>query len=228
VTNNLSPVDPRALTAGSVLLLTAHPILGPALEAALTALDWKVNLQCSWTPQAEHERSEQHLLLVSDGDGSLPASPALGRPASTTSIAVGSRTELATLARALGEGVRAVVDADRPFTDLVHRLHRLLLDTVSGYPTTDTVRQLELRAVTAARLRSLTRRQRQVLAALVRGYTAAQIASREHLSMPTVRSHIRSILAELDTSSQLTAVALTHWASDDPAMIRAFDELHHF
>jgi hypothetical protein len=50
-----------------------------------------------------------------------------------------------------------------------------------------------------------------------RGLAAETIAGRAHLSLATVRSHIRSILVKLDVSSQLAAVALAHrvgWSPD--------------
>lgn len=228
MTNTYFPTAEPTQPLGAVLLLTANTILGPALETALASLGWDVLRQPTWTSQADQDRPGQHLLLVSDGTGSLPASPAYGRAAGSTCIAVGARNELATLIRAMADGAQAVAGADRPFTDLVHRLHELLSKPVSFDRTTEIFDQLESKAATAIRLRSLTGRQRQVLVALAQGHTAAQIAGREHLAMATVRSHIKAILAELDTASQLNAVALAHRACDDPAVLAALDELHHF
>ena len=60
------------------------------------------------------------------------------------------------------------------------------------------------------RLSSLTPRERHVLACLVEGCTAEEIAVGETISLTTVRTHIKAILRKLDVSSQLAAVALAH------------------
>ena len=46
------------------------------------------------------------------------------------------------------------------------------------------------------------------LALLVAGVGATQIGTRRHLSLNTVRTHIRSILVKLGVRSQLEAVAV--------------------
>jgi DNA-binding NarL/FixJ family response regulator len=58
----------------------------------------------------------------------------------------------------------------------------------------------------------LTRRERSVLAALMTGRSAAEIAEDSFVSLATVRSQIRSILQKLDVTSQLAAVAAAHHA----------------
>lgn len=58
------------------------------------------------------------------------------------------------------------------------------------------------------RLSRLSPREREVLELLTVGMRAAAIAEHFVVSMPTVRTQIRSILAKLDVGSQLEAVAL--------------------
>ena len=58
------------------------------------------------------------------------------------------------------------------------------------------------------RLGRLSRREREVLELLAEGQRAAAVAERLVVSMPTVRTQIRSILTKLEVSSQLEAVAL--------------------
>ena len=60
--------------------------------------------------------------------------------------------------------------------------------------------------------RLLTRRERDVLLAMMQGCSARDICRLSYLSMPTVRSHIRSILRKLGVSSQLAAVARAYRA----------------
>lgn len=54
----------------------------------------------------------------------------------------------------------------------------------------------------------LTARERAIFAAVYEGLSADQIAEETCVSVSTVRSHIRSILAKLNVHSQLAAVAL--------------------
>jgi DNA-binding NarL/FixJ family response regulator len=62
----------------------------------------------------------------------------------------------------------------------------------------------------------LTARERAVLAAMMDGSTAEEIARSAFVSLATVRSQIRSILEKLGVHSQMAAVALahrSHWES---------------
>jgi two-component system, NarL family, nitrate/nitrite response regulator NarL len=56
----------------------------------------------------------------------------------------------------------------------------------------------------------LTRREREVLIGLMRGATAGEISKENYVSLPTVRSQIRSILCKLGVNSQLAAVAFAY------------------
>jgi PAS domain S-box-containing protein len=57
---------------------------------------------------------------------------------------------------------------------------------------------------------SLTPRQSEVLRLLERGRSTEQIAAELHLSVETVRNHIRAILRALGVHSRLEAVAVSH------------------
>jgi PAS domain S-box-containing protein len=57
---------------------------------------------------------------------------------------------------------------------------------------------------------SLTPRQSEVLRLLERGHSTEQIAAELHLSVETVRNHIRAILRALGVHSRLEAVAVSH------------------
>lgn len=56
----------------------------------------------------------------------------------------------------------------------------------------------------------LTPRQVEVLHLLERGHSTKQIAGELHLSVETVRNHVRSVLGTLGAHSRLEAVALAH------------------
>lgn len=73
--------------------------------------------------------------------------------------------------------------------------------------------------------KQLTRRERQVLLALMRGATAREISKEAYVSLTTVRSQIRSILGKLGVSSQLAAVVLAYRSGWPGEFITADDEL---
>lgn len=60
----------------------------------------------------------------------------------------------------------------------------------------------------AAKLARLSRREREVLAMLAQGRRAQAVADHFVVSLATVRTQIRGVLAKLEVSSQLEAVAL--------------------
>lgn len=68
------------------------------------------------------------------------------------------------------------------------------------------------------RLAWLTDRERVVLIHMMHGLSAEQIAAVDYVTVSTVRSQIRSVLAKLGVNSQLAAVAFAYgacWTSDD-------------
>jgi two-component system, NarL family, nitrate/nitrite response regulator NarL len=67
-----------------------------------------------------------------------------------------------------------------------------------------------------AAFEQLTPRESQVLAALMDGRSAEQIANEWVVSLATVRSQIRSLLMKLSVNSQLSAVALARKAGWEP------------
>lgn len=221
--------DPSRRPLGSVQLISGNDVLGAALLAALAALGWQVSAESSGqlTGGRRYDPT-RHIVLVADRAGVLPAGPPAHPTAGAAYLAVGSRTGLAELNRAVTGGVHAAVDGDQPFTELAWQLHQLLSNPLSPEQTAQFARRLDVRTAAASLFHRLTRRERQVLAALVHGSTAAQIAGREHLALPTVRSHIQSILAKLNSPSQLAAVALTHRACDQFELVRELRKLHQF
>jgi DNA-binding NarL/FixJ family response regulator len=118
------------------------------------------------------------------------------------------------VAAAIASGAIGSVPKSRSFEVLLGTV----MTAASGHPVmTDAEHQgwLELHHRYLARERELSRRlsrlsprEREVLELLAEGMRAAAIAERFVVSMPTVRTQIRSILAKLDVSSQLEAVAL--------------------
>jgi DNA-binding NarL/FixJ family response regulator len=66
-----------------------------------------------------------------------------------------------------------------------------------------------------AALQTLSPREREVLRLMAAGLTNAEIATTLVVSLPTVKTHVRSILAKLDARDRVQAVLLAHqhrWA----------------
>jgi DNA-binding NarL/FixJ family response regulator len=67
-----------------------------------------------------------------------------------------------------------------------------------------------------SRLSSLTAREAQVLGRLMQGRTVQEIARLSVVSVSTVRTQVKSILAKLEVSSQIAAVGVAHQAGWRP------------
>ncbi|MBW0103926.1 helix-turn-helix transcriptional regulator [Pseudonocardia sp. KRD-291] len=128
-------------------------------------------------------------------------------------VVVGRRDDDAAAA-AIAAGAVGVVSKSVSLQTLL----RILLRASAGLPVmTDTDRDLwlarhrhreESRRDRTERLRRLSPRERQVLDLLATGQRAAMIAEQCGLATATVRSQVSSVLAKLEVSSQLEAVAL--------------------
>lgn len=115
-------------------------------------------------------------------------------------------------------GVAALVDRNAPFDELVSTVSRLLgkeshglsVRPASAFPALSSVASPSDSPLEPFAL--LTEREQFVLAELIEGHCAEEIAGAAYVSISTVRSHIKSILQKLGVSSQLAAVALARRA----------------
>ena len=98
----------------------------------------------------------------------------------------------------LAEAIRRVRDGDAVFSP---RLAGFVLDAFRG----------DLPEVSDPELDQLTTREREVLRHIARGFTYKEVASRLHLSVKTVETHVSSVLRKLQLSSRYE---LTRWAVD--------------
>lgn len=125
-------------------------------------------------------------------------------------------TDTDRLAAAVAAGAVGWIAKSAPFDLLVQGV----LDVLAGRDLLTPTARTELLArhrdhlaaqqEAITRLRRLSTREREVLLRLVDGQQAAAIADEFVTSLATVRAQIRSILAKLEVSSQLAAVALAH------------------
>ena len=108
------------------------------------------------------------------------------------------------------EMIAAVRAAHAGDAMLSPRVTRRLLDTFAREPGAETPDPAQAEA--QRRLRSLTRKEREVLHALGDGLANADIAHRLHLGESTVKTHISRILAKLGLTNRVQAALLAHRA----------------
>jgi len=94
--------------------------------------------------------------------------------------------------------IRRVHDGDAVFSP---RLAGFVLDAFSG----------NLPAPSDPELDQLTAREQEVMRLIARGYTYREVASRLHLSVKTVETHVSAVLRKLQLSNRHE---LTAWAAD--------------
>lgn len=181
--------------------LVGTGVLHAVVAAGLVALGWTCVPSSAGMPA-------DAAVIVHEG-GALPKDLVVECAArSIPTVVIGSIRRPADLLAAVRAGATSVVDQDLPILDLLTAVQRGL--SPSGVRTAQRdalLAGLRGRLRLRDRLDQLTPREQVVLAELATGRSAAEIARREHVSLTTVRSHIRSILLKLDVSSQLAAVA---------------------
>ncbi|MGV1007724.1 MAG: response regulator transcription factor [Dermatophilaceae bacterium] len=172
-----------------------------ALVAALRHHGWDVALVTGGTTRYAAART---LLVVEDDDG-IPTLLLPRDAVARGGIAVGSTRSLPQLVAMAARGV-LVLNQAAPFLSLVRGVERALDEP--RLMQAGQVERLRQRAAEQAALSRLTEAETDALDGLVAGMSAAEIARRSHRSLHTVRSHIKAVLAKLEVSSQVAAVAI--------------------
>jgi DNA-binding NarL/FixJ family response regulator len=126
----------------------------------------------------------------------------------------------------VGAGSSAMIDGGEPFDELCRTIIRLLRRGSLEQPARRSPFTLQLaqaverpRDPQLSKFEVLTERERVVLAELMEGHCAEEIATSAFVSISTVRSQIKAILQKLGVNSQLAAVALARrvdWSLDSP------------
>jgi DNA-binding NarL/FixJ family response regulator len=98
----------------------------------------------------------------------------------------------------LGDAVQRVHDGDAVFSP---RLAGFVLDAFSG----------DVPVPADPELDQLTAREQEVLRLIARGYAYKEVASRLHLSVKTIETHVSAVLRKLQLSSRHQ---LTAWANE--------------
>jgi two-component system, NarL family, nitrate/nitrite response regulator NarL len=133
-----------------------------------------------------------------------------------TVIVVTGATDRVRCGEALAKGARAVIPKSASFSQIIEAVTR----TRDGLPVmgraerdallVDYRRAADSRRELHAKFSLITRREAEVLGQLMVGKQVSEIARKSFVSESTVRTQVKAILAKLQVSSQLTAVALAH------------------
>lgn len=163
-------------------------------------------------------------LMLGDVGASLPLIDPIRALGADVVIMTGEENPIA-WAECFEAGAADVVSKSEAFATLVDRISAIAV----GRNTHTDARRAEYLAMLRAHRQSetvrlepferLTSREREVLAYLLEGVAAEEIADRTFVALATVRSHIRAILTKLGVNSQLAAVAAARHAGWQPPPI---------
>jgi DNA-binding NarL/FixJ family response regulator len=139
------------------------------------------------------------------------------------------RRDPVTAARWVEAGANAVVTEDSPVDELVDVIERVSSgQQVIGVSVREGLlthlrNHRQVQSERSASFSSLTRRESQVLRDLALGMTPEEVARTSYVSLNTVRSQIRGVLAKLAVNSVVAAVAMAYrsgWMSERQAQDR--------
>lgn len=211
-----------------VLIIEDHRIVALGLELGLRSEGFEVRSTDGYPADLagvlagfppEVVLLDIHLAQGRSGIGLIPALRAPGRAV----LVLTAETDPTILARALEAGADAVFYKTMAFSQVIREIR-----AISGGQSSEAdQRRLQVlsdaraaareKALRLAPFAQLTPREEQVLAMLVDGVQAADIAEGCYVSLATVRSQIRGILTKLGVGSQLAAVAAAVKAAWGPA-----------
>lgn len=203
-----------------VLIIEDHALVALSLQVALSARGWVVETTDGPTPEAilEHARRFRPRSVLLD----IRLSPTVGcgvdlvaplRAIGAEVVMLTAETDPAVLASCLEAGAAGWIGKDASLDEV----EAALGDVRQGLPLIGcNVRESMLeelrshRATVASALtpfEQLSQRESEVLAMLIDGLAAEEIADMKFVALTTVRSQIRAVLRKLGVNSQLAAVA---------------------
>lgn len=212
-----------------VLLIEDHALLAQSLTLALRTEGIVAEPAPTDSRErildAAYEGGYALILLDLDLDGRLGSGLSLIKPLQGTGARVVMLTgvdDRERLAECVKEGAVGLVSTRQRFDQLLEALRdamalgSLLRPDQRDELLAELRRQRKAREDSLVAFERLTHREKQVLAALMEGHTAGDVASEWIVEVSTVRSHIRSLLLKLGVNSQIAAIAMAHRAGWSP------------
>lgn len=153
-----------------------------------------------------------------DARSLIPATKGSGTPV----VVLTGEDDPAVLGECLETGACAVLGKSSPLEEVLATVRK----AVAGDPAMPAGRREDLLAATRERrsgdrqrlapFRALTPREEEVLAALLAGRSAREVAETSYVSLATVRSQINSIFRKLGVNTQVQALVLAREAGWQP------------
>jgi two-component system, NarL family, nitrate/nitrite response regulator NarL len=227
----MTPEPHRPLAGSSVLVVEDHRVLGSSLAAVLTAAGADAETLGELSPHACCDHVDRllerdgHLLVLLDLDLGPDITgeqllPHLHRPGTHVLVLTGCEDPVR-LSRVLSAGAAAVLHKSEPLAQVITALGALRRGQRAM--SADAITRVHLAAHRCdleqtrreGPFRALTGREREVLHGLMDGRTVPELAALQVVSVETVRTHVKAILAKLGVRSQLAAVARARQAGWD-------------
>lgn len=221
--------SPTSTSVPSTVVVTDRTLFAAFVGTALPVVG-RIDPRCLDGDLSATLASEARLLVV-DGslrcqDDALSTVFQLANRHAIAVLVVGSSRDQTEMATWVERGVGAFVDDTGTIEQLIETARQLALGhAVLGVSVRESLLR-ELRATRAknqerfAAFESLTKRERDVLCHLALGISPEDVARTSYVSLNTVRTQIRGILAKLDVGSVVGAVSLayrTGWLEADLA-----------
>jgi DNA-binding NarL/FixJ family response regulator len=213
---------------GRILIVEDHRLVATGVQLALRARGWQVEVTDGPTVAAVlalAEAFQPDCVLVDLQLGELGSGvdliPSL-RALATSVVMLTGETDRLVLAAGLEAGAAGWISKGCLVDNLVEAVedvlagHSLLGCSAREALLTELRLHRSQRAQVLSPLEQLSRREKDVLAALVDGLSCEEIAASQFVAETTVRSQIRSILQKLGVRSQLAAVAVANRAEWKP------------
>ena len=151
-------------------------------------------------------------LNLPDGSGTDLIKDLRGSQPRAKALVLSAMSEQRYLAEAIEAGAAGIMHKSAPMSDLVEAVRRLAVgeQLLTQQEVIEALRfigrERESNREAQLAIDRLTPREREVLQALAEGWSDKEIATRLHVGVGTVHSHVTSILSKLEVSSRLQAL----------------------
>lgn len=219
--DDATPVADARAGSGRVLVVEEHPVVAAGLQLALSERSWHVETSDGPSAQDVIDRARQFrpacVLLDTQMRNGIGSGIELIRPLVSTGsqvVMLTAERRRSVLAQCLEAGAAGWIGVGAGLDEVDATIGLV----IEGRPIIGRTARAELleqlRTERAEVLRAqatfaqLSQREALVLAAMMEGLNADEIAQSHFVAVTTVRSQIRSVLQKLGVRSQLAAVAL--------------------
>jgi two-component system nitrate/nitrite response regulator NarL len=211
-----------------VILCDDHKLFTAALADALRSLGHEIVLIADRPDQALSAAAETSVdVVVMDlafptGDGFAAAEALRRLPSAPRVFVLTARTDPDAISLAIQAGASGLLTRQAALADLVSTLEKVAAGGIiyDAQVLRDAFVPAPVEVAKARQVAELlTPREREVLERIVRGESTPAMAAAMGISVNTLRSHVRAMLAKLNAHSRLEAVAwaISHHVVEPPS-----------